>query len=80
MLLGCNHSAAPSEDQKAADDEAAVTVSAKPIEKHPVGRIITMLGRCEALPEKRALVTSVIEGQVGSLWQSKVTKYPQASR
>jgi RND family efflux transporter MFP subunit len=66
-LLGCHHSIAPSEDQKAADDEAAVTVSAKPIEKRAVGRTITMLGRCEALPEKRALVTSVIEGQIGRL-------------
>jgi HlyD family secretion protein len=67
MLLGCNHAAPQSEEQKASEGEAAVTVSAKLIEKHAVGRAITMLGRCEALPEKRALVTSVIEGQVGHL-------------
>jgi HlyD family secretion protein len=57
----------PTEEKKAVDEEPAVTVSAKPIERREIGRTLTVLGRCEALPEKRALVTSVVEGQVAQL-------------
>src|SRR3954468_7568585 len=67
IFLGCSHSATPTDDKKAADEEAVVTVSAKPIERREIGRTLSVLGRCEALPEKRALLTSVVEGQVAKL-------------
>lgn len=68
-VLGCGRSSKPTDSAKndSGLDEAVVTVAAKPAEVRNIGRQLTVLGRFEPLPEKKSLITSVIEGQVTEL-------------
>jgi HlyD family secretion protein len=68
-LSGCHHSASTSSEEKesGAEEAPAITVTAKPAEFRNIGRTISLLGRCDSPPEKRALITSVVEAQVTSL-------------
>ena len=68
-LVGCHHvSLTPPEKKDASGDEApSITVTAKPAEFRNIGRTISLLGRCDTPPEKRALITSVVEAQLTSL-------------
>jgi RND family efflux transporter MFP subunit len=68
-FIGCTHSpsTAPVEKDAGAGDTPSITVIVKPAEFHNIGRTISLLGRCDTPPEKRALITSVIEAQVTKL-------------
>ncbi len=68
-FIGCTHSpsSAPVEKDASAGDAPSITVIVKPAEFHNIGRTISLLGRCDTPPEKRALITSVIEAQVTKL-------------
>jgi RND family efflux transporter MFP subunit len=68
-LTGCGQASKSSDSEKSESrsDEAVVTVAAKPAVVHNIGRLLPVLGRFAPLLEKRALITSVIEGQVVEL-------------
>jgi RND family efflux transporter MFP subunit len=50
-----------------ADSPEAIRVKAKPVELRKVGPAISALGRCDALPQKQAMLTPIIEGRVAAV-------------
>src|SRR5690349_5545671 len=53
--------------EKSATMQEAVSVRVKPVVSRKIGRTISALGRCEALPQKQAVLTPVVEGRVGAI-------------
>lgn len=68
-LSGCGISQSLSSevDNGAAAGESSVILSVKSVERRSIGQSITALGRCEAVPQKQALITPVIGGQVATI-------------
>jgi HlyD family secretion protein len=69
LLLGCGRPSTATDPRLESVDgaQASVSVTAVPIVKRSINQTVAVLGRCEALPQKRALVTSIVEGQVAQL-------------
>src|SRR6476646_6962822 len=70
LFTGCERSAAVTiadEGGAAAEEEPSVVVVVQPVEKRKLGQTVTALGRCEAMPQRWALVTPVIEGRVDAI-------------
>jgi RND family efflux transporter MFP subunit len=70
VVVGCAGSRADSEtpdSETTADAVPHVVVRVRAAEQLSVGREVSALGRCEALPEKLALLTPAVEGQVESI-------------
>lgn len=61
-------SKATADSEVTADGEAHVVVRVRAAERISVGRTVSALGRCEALPDKLALLTPAVEGQVESVF------------
>ena len=65
FLTGCGHGVGESSAEKKAEDEAAgVTVRTQNAQQRPITESVTGLGRCEALPERLAVLTAAVEGRV----------------
>ena len=64
---GSSHTAPTSADDSLATDEARVVVHVQRAERRSLAQTVTALGRCEALPERLALLAPVVEGQVQAM-------------
>jgi RND family efflux transporter MFP subunit len=66
---GCGHGEHPAEkaEEHAEGEEAHVTVRVEPARSGVVSQTIDVLGRCEALPERLAMLTPAVEGHVHEL-------------
>ena len=68
-ICGCGHAQPDSQDARDAGvaDKARVVVRVQPVERRSMAQTLTALGRCDALPEKLALLTMAVEGRVEAI-------------
>ncbi len=62
-ILGCRHGAAESTE----GDSGQVVVRVVAVERREMAEHVSGLGRCEALPERLAMLTSLIDGRVDTV-------------
>ena len=62
-MLGCRHAAPADPEAKEPD----VHVRARPAAKRTIAETVTGLGRCEAIPDRFAVLTAATEGRVTRL-------------
>lgn len=69
-LAGCGNSSADVDDLQsglAPTTKSTVVLSVEPAEIRSVGQTMSVLGRCEALPQRQALITPALEGRVTAI-------------
>jgi HlyD family secretion protein len=68
-VCGCrgSHDPATPIADSPATEEAHVVVYTQPAERRAIAQTVSALGRCEALPDKLALLAPAVEGQVQTL-------------
>ncbi len=71
VVGGCGSSARPQAERDDAEDRARVTVSVQAVARRTITSTITALGRCDTIPDKLAMLTPLIEGQVTTLLVSR---------
>lgn len=70
IATGCNGrlaASSSSDEARASEDDDGVAVHVQRVERRRIAGTISALGKCEALPNKLAMVTPAVEGQVSSL-------------
>lgn len=67
---GCNRKEVPPVEQSSENEvaePAAVTLQVKNAEERTIAPTVSALGRCEALPDRQALIAPMVEGQITKL-------------